>query len=376
MDGGANRSMMQLILELRRDYCINPIVLLPQGNKHVSEQGLDNECVKNGITYFETFIPWTCHSKPWSHRMKYIACLASYPFLLNKIKKQNIDLIHSNGGVIELGGWLSHSLGVPHVWHLREFGYENNATTFVWGRDYYVNSFKRGDAFIAISDAIKNTFSKYIPERKIYRIYNGISIEKYKQQACHTNNVCQFVMAGMITEHKNQMEAVKATSILIKRGIKDFHISFIGNADSEYLNQIRNYIKQQELTDYISILGYRNDVPDLLKEMDVGLMLSKTEAFGRVTVEYMFQGLAVIASDTGANPEIISDEDTGLLYHLGDIETLADKMKKFIKNRPFLICMAENGKKSAMKNFSSIKNTRSIYNLYTNLMEKKQISIE
>lgn len=371
MDGGANRSMMQLMLELRRDYNVNPIVLLPQGNKRANDKGLDDECRKNKIAYFKTVIPWTCHSKPWLHRAKYIACLVNYVFLLNKIKKLNIDLIHSNGGVFELGGWLSRSLGVPHVWHLREFGYESSTATFVWGSDYYANSFKRGDAFVAISDAIKKTFCKYIPEEKIHRIYNGISKEKYKQQACHANQKCQFVMVGMITDHKGQFEAVKATSVLVKRGIKDFHVSLVGSADYEYINQIKEYIRQQKLDDYISIFGFRNDIPDLLKKMDVGLMLSRTEAFGRVTVEYMFQGLAVIASNTGANPEIISDGETGMLYHLGDIEKLASQMEKFIKSRSLLIDMAEKGRKYAIEKFSSAKNTRSIYELYTNIRQNR-----
>lgn len=371
MDGGANRSMVQLMLELRRDYNVNPIVLLPQGNKRTNDRGLDDECRKNKITYFKTVIPWTCHSKPWLHRVKYIACLANYAFLLNKIKKLNIDLIHSNAGVFELGGWLSRSLGVPHVWHLREFGYESSTATFVWGSNYYANSFKRGDAFVAISDAIKKTFCKYIPEEKIYRIYNGISKEKYKQQACHTNQKCQFVMVGMITGHKGQIEAVKAASVLVKRGIKDFHVSLVGSADYEYINQIKEYIRQQKLDDYISIFGFCNDIPDILKKMDVGLMLSRTEAFGRVTVEYMFQGLAVIASNTGANPEIISDGETGLLYHLGDIEKLASQMEKFIKSRALLIDMAEKGRKYAIEKFSSAKNTRLIYELYTNIRQNR-----
>ena len=98
--------------------------------------------------------------------------------------------------------------------------------------------------------------------------------------------------------------------------------------------------------------------------MDVGLMLSKSEAFGRVTVEYMFNNLAVIASDTGANPELVNDRKTGYLYKLGDIASLADKMEQLINNRDLLMEMASNGYHYAIQTFPSEKNTTAVYELY------------
>ena len=62
-------------------------------------------------------------------------------------------------------------------------------------------------------------------------------------------------------------------------------------------------------------------------------MLSKNEAFGRVTVEYMLQNLAVIASDAGANSEIIENGVSGLLYRLGDVDDLARKMIMYLEDK-------------------------------------------
>ena len=90
-------------------------------------------------------------------------------------------------------------------------------------------------------------------------------------------------------------------------------------------------------------------MPQILQRSDVGLMLSTNEAFGRVTVEYMMQNLAVIASDTGANPEIITNGETGLLYELGDVESLADKMKSLIEDHTLLGALAEKGKQHAYR---------------------------
>lgn len=369
MDGGANRSMMQLMIELRDYHRVTPIVLLPKGKKRIHDNGLDAECRKNGIKYIETIIPWTRHRKVWLHRAKYIACVVFYPSLIKQLKKLNIDIVHSNGSVFELGGWISRSLRIPHVWHLREFGTEDETLMPVLGKSYYQNSFKRGDAFIAISDAIKQTFVEFIPKDKIHRIYNGISPKKYNKQAAHTNDVCQFAMVGMLTPHKNQLESIKAAAILKERGIKNFHITFMGSSTPIYLNELSSFIDANGLADYISILGLRNDVPDVLSKMDVGLMLSKSEAFGRVTIEYMFQNLAVIASNSGANPELIEDGITGLLYEFGNTPELSYKMQQIIEDRRLLKQIASNGNRYAVETFPSEKNSSAIYSLYEELLK-------
>lgn len=61
------------------------------------------------------------------------------------------------------------------------------------------------------------------------------------------------------------------------------------------------------MTNQIEFLGHRSDVNQLLQDAHIAVMASRCEAFGWVTVEYMMSGLAVIVSNTGANPEIVSE---------------------------------------------------------------------
>ena len=108
----------------------------------------------------------------------------------------------------------------------------------------------------------------------------------------------------------------------------------------------------------------------LLANEDVGLMLSQNEAFGRVTIEYMMHGLAVIASDTGATPEILENGKIGYLYHLGDYQDLAQKMRLLIENKTKIIEFSEKGRAKALNCFSSKQNTRGIWDIYKQLLEK------
>lgn len=367
MSGGANRSMIQLILELRKNHGISPVVLSPFGKLEKEDHGLVKECINKSIPVEQSIIPWFLHNKIWFHRFKYILLFFYFPLLILKLKKYNIQLVHSNGSVFDLGARISKFLKVPHVWHLREFGTEDKTFKPVWSEKYIKEAYKKADVFIAISDAIKESYTGRIVEGKVIRIYNGIDGNKYQKQAQHNNERTEFVIVGAVTPHKNQFEAVKAVAELIKKGNTNFHLNIIGSEDKVYRYAMEEFVVNHRISDYITFWGLRNDVPDILSKMDVGLMLSKSEAFGRVTIEYMFQNLAVIATNTGANPELIKDTETGFLYNIGNLIELTNIMEKLVKDRNLLIRTAKSGREYAIQTFPSAINTNNVFNIYKNL---------
>jgi glycosyltransferase involved in cell wall biosynthesis len=81
-------------------------------------------------------------------------------------------------------------------------------------------------------------------------------------------------------------------------------------------------------------------VEDVVAEIDrahVGLMCSRSEAFGRVTVEYLRRGRPVIGTRSGGTPELTEDGVTGLLYDPGDIEALADHIERVAASNAMLV---------------------------------------
>lgn len=71
----------------------------------------------------------------------------------------------------------------------------------------------------------------------------------------------------------------------------------------------------------------------------------------------------------GANSEIIENGVSGLLYRLGDVDDLARKMIMYLEDKEYLLQIAKNGKNHALKNFTSERNTQSIYQLYNRLID-------
>lgn len=366
--GGASRSMLQLMIELRNNYNVTPIVLMPYSFNQNDKYSMKFMCNQNSIEVIETFVPWFKRSSFVKFCILYLLHSLYLPVTMWKLRHYKFDLIHSNGSVQSLGGLLSRLFKIPHVWHLREFGFLDFGFKDYIGKWHERMIYKRGDVFIAISKIIKNAYTDVIPAEKIKVIYNGISVTDYNKQAHHTNTKIQFVCVGAVHESKNQLDVIKATKLLVDSGVTDFMINIVGPESKDYKEQLDTYIKENEISDFITFHGIRNDVPNFLEGMDIGLMLSNNEAFGRVTVEYMLQNLAVIASNTGANPEIISNNEIGLLYKHGEPEDLAQCMKQLIEDNNLLKSMSTAGQLYAREMFPSSKNTRLIYDIYKSVL--------
>lgn len=97
-------------------------------------------------------------------------------------------------------------------------------------------------------------------------------------------------------------------------------------------------------------------------------MCSKNEGFGLVTVEYMLNKVAVVASNTGANKEIISNGENGLIYEYNNVNDLANKIKYLCSNLDKRTKYINNAYDFALNNYSASANAKNVYNLYLTLL--------
>ncbi|MGB3650255.1 MAG: glycosyltransferase family 4 protein [Rivularia sp. (in: cyanobacteria)] len=88
------------------------------------------------------------------------------------------------------------------------------------------------------------------------------------------------------------------------------------------------------------------------------------EPFGNVTTEAMMRGTAVIASATGAQPEIVRDRQTGFLVPPGDVAALTDALFKLLSNRKLAEEMGQAGRKRAIEEFSEERRTQGFLDIY------------
>lgn len=363
---GANRSLMQLIIELRSKG-VQPVVLIPKQRSKDSTSIIDF-LIRNRIQYIEAPIRMIKHHLAWKSALSYFYAIWLRRKVLYTLRGMNFDIIHTNSSVIDIGAYISRRLNKPHIWHLREFGDLDYNFKTPFCKQYQKIIYRGGNHFIAISRKIMDHYKPYVGGQPIHLIYNGIKpLRSIMREA---REVVQFCIVGLIHENKRQLDVVKAVDILVNQEkITNIHLTIVGGGDRNYLECMHKYISEKHIESYIEFTGQRNDVHDILKNMDVGIMASSNEAFGRVTVEYMMNGLAVVASNGGANTEIIENEKSGLIYPTGNCEELAKKMQYLINNRSKLVEISKSGYEVAISKFSSSVNSDSIYKLYSVVMQ-------
>ncbi len=363
---GASKSLIKMILILKDRYNITPILITRKYNE------LNKVCNENLIENYT--IPYVnCITFNDKNKLKRFFCKKIQNFkrvLMNYISiyiiKKRIDInkinaIHTNVSTIDFGAILAEKYHIPHFWHIREFGELdiNACSTY----KNYINMINSSKKIFAISNIIREYWiKKGVNKNKIITIYNGIDNTEfiYKEKNKSRKNL-KIIFSGSAAPHKGVHQALKAMKILKNREICNVELDIYGDYSNEYGNEMKKYTLQNDIGDIVQFKGYCANMKKVLGEYDIGLVCSKSEAFGRVTIEYMLSGIVVIASNTGANEEIIDNKKDGLIYNFDKPNDLANKIQYCIENRELLIEYRERGHKKVINSFSAIKNAELVY---------------
>jgi len=129
-------------------------------------------------------------------------------------------------------------------------------------------------------------------------------------------------VVAQVSPWKGQETAIEALKLLCAQGI-DARLLLIGSPkfvdratrfdNEDYLRRLRELVTGAGLEDRVSWLGEREDVPELIRALDILLLPSWEEPFGRALIEAMALGVPVIATNVGGPPEIIQDGREGYL---------------------------------------------------------------
>ncbi|MBQ7221580.1 MAG: glycosyltransferase family 4 protein, partial [Synergistaceae bacterium] len=368
--GGANLALYNLMLDMRERHGVIPSVLIP-GREDFFEM-----CHESGIETFCTrFYDLTCSTNfrsKFKGFAKYLLNRICYPRVFSILKDANFDIVHTNSSVTDVGSLISERHSFPHVWHLREFGIDDFHLDYYVSYSWMKSRYAKADAIITISDSVYNSF---VNERKLCQadktrmIYDGLRIPEPYTKTYMNTGILNFCISGMVSPAKNQVMAIKACSKL-KASTDKFMLHIVGTGKEKYKLELQKLIASCGLDEHVKFWGWRDDVNNILKTMDVGLMLSRCEGFGRVTVEYMLNYMPVIGVDTGATPEIVVDGETGYICHLNDTDKLAELMHRFITNPELIQAMGNKGRERAEQNYSLERNTDEIYALYQEILSR------
>lgn len=201
-------------------------------------------------------------------------------------------------------------------------------------RKMYVFFYMCYDAVICVSDNAENNV-RYILEQDVSRpqiltIYNGVDVDKYISALVSTELVplkgesIVITMVAGFRDAKDQDTLIRSLAILPPK----FHLWLVG--DGVRKNQLELLAKDLSVYDRITFLGFRSDIPSILKTSDIVVMSSHYEGLSLSSIEGMASGKPFIASDVAGLHEIVSGY--GVMFAHQDSCGLASEIKKLVED--------------------------------------------
>ena len=365
MQSGSGRCLYELLSQLKDEDEIKPVVLLHNNNsflKKLKEMGVEAYYCRFGYTSSACQSKWMFLF--WKYIYRNIANLWAYIFLLIKIDLKTLDLIYSNSMIIDFGAFLHRRTGLPHVWHVREFGKKDfGLKPFFRCLPKYME--KNAGKILSVSKAVRQEYLKNGGDpNKIQCIYDGVVGSDYAKckRKKHDVDLLKIVMVGRLSEEKGQFFAIEAIRNLPKECSQHVQLDFYGAGKDEiYLKRL---VQQYRLSERIRFFGFSSNIKDVLTNYDVGLVLSKSEGFGRITVEYLLSGLHVIGTNTGATPEILDGGKYGFLVPYGNVNALTKIIENMAENRSYFCKCTDDGLNYARQNFCIEKYYKKIIDVF------------
>lgn len=372
--GGGNRSLLDMVDALKGDGVI-PYFIFPLGGS-LQERGLlRQELETRGFSYAFLSYEESVHrekDKNWYRIFtKQKRNRAAIQRMKTYVIKWKIDLIHSNSMTLMIGAQLAEAVKKPHIWHIREavqeaYGYQYDRKA---AYRYYL---RRAKKIICISPYVKSAYRGLLKASNVSVLYNGLAIDRYLQKKRFAKDfeIKNLLIAGTICENKGQMDAVLATERIIKK-YKDekVHLYIAGNGEDAYFHKMQKHIQENNLTEYITVLPFQKELGALREKTDIALICSRSEAFGRTTIESMLSGSLVVGCNSTGTKELIQDGVTGYLYEPGDVDELAQKLINILKNWEAQEKIVNRAKAYACQHFDNRVYAESIKKLYDDVME-------
>jgi glycosyltransferase involved in cell wall biosynthesis len=318
---------------------------------------------------------------PLSSVKRLLSLFPSVRMLAQIIKKEKIDLVHTNNSICPVGAIASWFCGIPHIWHIREPIGNQGQYPLILGDRFSAVLFNRlSKAIICNSEYTAQFFREFGYPVKV--IQNGLDIDSFQDASLEVKALRSQLMGdadgpviAMIGSLTTQWKGHSTFLDLAARIIKFMPACrFVVFGSSSNLNQtlytrgLEKQIENLRLGDRLVLADFISDVPAMLQSMDILVHPAVTEGSGRVVMEAMAAGKPVVSFKAGGVQELIQNGITGFLVEPDDIHTLVEKVKFLLENPQNLYEMGLQARDYAKAHFSNQKTTIMIADLYQKVL--------
>lgn len=347
--GGGQISLLELLKQLNKSK-FTPVAALGERGKLL--EGIERIDVPNKIIPMPAIRPYTL-----------VPCIESIRILKYLIRSIPISLVHTNTSRATIYAYLAaRRLGVSIIWHAR-----------IPHSDRFLDRFlsARCSRIIAVSQAVKRRFN-WLQEEKIRVIYNGVDTKRFAPGLPYDQIMNKFNLkknnvvigtVGRISPEKGLEFLISATKDVVKVH-PQAKILIVGEGNTQYLLALQAKVDELNLSSHVIFAGFHNNIPEVLRSIDIFCLPSLTEGFNRTLLEAMACGLPIVATEVGGNVEIIKDGLNGLLVPPRDSAALSSAIVDLLNNKSKARRIGTEARRIVEKSYSietSVRQTEALY---------------
>lgn len=317
--GGAEVLVSRLLLAIR-DRGFEP-VLLTFGNLP-----LERFCEAHGVEF---------HRLPNQAQYKSVKTLPLFALAMRRVLNDlSIGLLHSHlFGPVTAGALAALCSRVPHVGTLHD-------TYIVEERPSRAHlltlALWLGTDLVCVSRQMHEFYRRQVRGRSagIREIRNGVGRQQVTEDRQRVRAELEIGSAETLVVSVSRMIPLKRTEMLVRafassRRVAASALLIVG--DGPELDGLKALANELGIADVTRFTGERTDVPNLLAASDIFVLASDSEGLSMSVLEAMAAGLAVVATDVGANSELL-DEGSGRIIPRGDVAALERELTQLISN--------------------------------------------
>ena len=334
--GGAERIVFQLSSDLKDEF----------DSVHVASTGglWENELAAKGIQHHKIL---DIDSKNPLTVLKILTSIRQI------IKKNDISIVHTHH---RMAAFYIRLLKLVHPKLIHVYTAHN---VFKDKLPLYKFALKNAKS-VAVGEAVNKNLREDVGITDSRVIYNGVVLKETDDQV---NEIISYggIKLGCIarlSEQKGLTYLLDAMSLLT---VKDIRLFIVG--DGELRNELENKVKELDLQDSVTFLGYRKDIAECINSFDFCVLPSVFEGFGLVAIEAFMNGKTIVATDIPGLNEVVTKEN-GILVPAKDPVALASAIDKLATDATLRQKLASQAKKDYENRFSYpmfLENYRALY---------------
>ncbi|MGI8904957.1 MAG: glycosyltransferase family 4 protein [Candidatus Sumerlaeaceae bacterium] len=387
---GARRSLLTLVKHLAGTR-VEPLVLVP------SRGGLTEELDRLRLRYEVLKLP------PWRKGASWFSMPGQITALRQLLEREKIDLVHCNEiypnphAIVAAGqGSVRRELlvralhqralrpmRIPVVTHMRL------SVTPRMVRNYWLPESTR---LIAVSHGAAADFDPFPwKSERVRVVHNGIDLEAFEQSRQHRTAIREelgfaehdFIIGqfGLMMPRKRPRFLIEAAPAILEQ-IPDARFLFIGDSSpghESYLEQLQILAEDLAVQHAVRFVPFQKDIARFFGALDLNMLVSDDEGFGRVVVEAGAAGVPTIGSRVGGIPELIRDGETGYLIGgpgMNDDEFRAERPRLIelvallAGNSEFYMQMSRAAHAYATQNFSAEEYVRNVVRVFDEAIQE------